>query len=197
MIGKQNIQMTCNWLKAEEQKKQIHVVLLKINAILDDGNKRIWINPKSLKAVLQKHKIERQAYHGGNFIDNRCRKYFKEHVYKDITDSLLNKIQEFTDDRDIIGVAVSTKDMFDTLNSNFARIHFLISKAQPISEETVLQGETAIAEYINFYGQCFPKQHILEKHSTYFMHRTGFELDFLGEQGGEQLHVCKKCSHQK
>ena len=65
--------------------------------------------------------------------------------------------------------------MFDTLNSHFAGIHSLISKAQP--EETTLQAETANSEYIKFYRQCFPnriiaKQHILKKNSTDFMHRT-------------------------
>ena len=111
---------------------------------------------------------------------------------------MINKIQEFTADDDILGVAVTTKDMFYTLNSNFACVHSLISKAQPISEVTILQAESAIAEYIKFFRQCFPncnipKQHILEKHSTDFMHRTDFGLGFLREQGGEQLHSTVSC----
>ena len=32
---------------------------------------------------------------------------------------------------DILGVALPTKDMFDTLNSHFEGIHSLTSKAQP------------------------------------------------------------------
>ena len=67
---------------------------------------------------------------------------------------------------DILGVALPTKDMFDTLNSHFAGIHSLISKAKP--EETTLQAETATSEYIKFYRQCFPnriiaKQYILKR----------------------------------
>ena len=77
----------------------------------------------------------------------------REHVYKDITDILIIKIRQFTDDDgDIIGVAVTTKDMFDTLSSHFACIHSLISKAQPISEETILQAETVS----NFTDYAFP-----------------------------------------
>ena len=65
--------------------------------------------------------------------------------------------------------------MFDTLNSHFAGIHSLISKAQP--EETTLQAETSNSEYIKFY--IIAKQHILKKNTTDFMHRTGFGLGFL------------------
>ena len=80
--------------------------------------------------------------------------------------------------------------MFDTLNSHFAGIHYLISKAQ--REETTLQAETATSEYIKFYRQGFPnhiiaKQHILKKNSTDFMHRTGFGLGFLREQDGNNF----------
>ena len=73
--------------------------------------------------------------------------------------------------------------MFDTLNSHFAGIHSLISKAQP--EETTLQAETANSEYIKFY--IIAKQHILKKNSTDFMHRTGFGLGFLKEQDGNNF----------
>ena len=91
---------------------------------------------------------------------------------------------------DILGVALPTKDMFDTLNSHFEGIHSLTSKAQP--EETTLQAEIATSEYIKFYRQCFPngiiaKQHILKKNSTDFMHRTGFGLGFLREQDGNNF----------
>ena len=77
-----------NWLKAEEKKKQI--VHLKSNTILDDGSRRrTWrkeakrfgeelkklkrdknkaVRPiqEILEIVLQKHKIEKHAYHGEN-----------------------------------------------------------------------------------------------------------------------------------
>ena len=76
-------------------------------------------------------------------------------------------------------------------------MHPLFTLKSPVSGETILQAENAIAKYI-FYSQCFPnciipKQYILEKHSIYFMLRTRLRPGFLGEQGGEQLHLTVSC----
>ena len=55
--------------------------------------------------------------------------------------------------------------------------------------------QRSIDEYMAFFRSRFhtarisPKQHISEVHCADFMQNTGFWLDLLGEQGGEEAHA--------
>ena len=122
------------------------------------------------KLWAQSKKAQRRYYK--NKIESTSLPWWK--LYKSPLKKMMN----------ILGVALPTKDMFDTLDSHFEGIHSLTSKAQP--EETTLQAEIATSEYIKFYRQCFPNR-ILKKNSTDFMHRTGFGLGFLRGQDGNNF----------
>lgn len=66
----------------------------------------------NLDAVLKEHKICTQAYHSRSFIGNHCNKYLKANVINDLTDSVLRKTFQLTDDNDIHTLADDVKDNF-------------------------------------------------------------------------------------
>ena len=71
----------------------------------------------NLDAVLNAHKIHTQAYHSRSFIANHCHIYLKENMINDLTDSVVRKTFQLTDDNNIHTLAHDVKQKFLTLNT--------------------------------------------------------------------------------
>ena len=77
----------------------------------------------NLDAELKEHEICTQAYHSRSFIGNNCNKYLKANVINDLTDSVLRKTFQLTDDNDIHTLADNVKDNLFTLNTLYSSVH--------------------------------------------------------------------------
>ena len=149
----------------------------------------------NLDAVQKQHKICTQAYHSRSFIGNHCNKYLKANVINDLTDSVLRKTFQLTDDNDIHTLANDVKDKCFTLNTLYTSVHQHLCHKDPVMETDVNDIEDSISMYMNFYRAHFsevriiPKQHILEAHRVQWIRRWGFGLAYDGEQGGEEMHA--------
>lgn len=62
-----------------------------------------------LDKVLDKHKITPQAYHNRVFVGNHCHKYLTCKVYKDLTEDVITHTQLYTQNQDIINIALITR----------------------------------------------------------------------------------------
>jgi len=151
-----------------------------------------------LETILNRNKIEVQAYHSRSFIGNHCHQYMKPAVYEDICGSVLGKTMEVTDNHNLHREAEDIQVKFLQLNALYSTVHRLISHAKPLpSADEDQEGEiqAAIDRYMAFFRQAFPttrvlpKQHILECHCVDFMRQWRFGLGLLGEQGGEECHA--------
>ena len=88
----------------------------------------------NLDEILKRHKIFLQAYHGRSFTGNHCHKYLAEKVYGDLilSDSVVRKAQELTDNLEVHRAADDLSTKFRTLNSLFSTVHCQLSHAKPI-----------------------------------------------------------------
>ena len=146
----------------------------------------------NLEVVLNHHNIKVQAYHSRSFTGNHCNKYLRDNVYSALTNSIILKTKELTDNQHIIIFAESTAEKFRKLNEAFSKVHKSLSHCHPIPED----GFNDIDQLIKIYMQLarihlnkiIPKHHILEHHCMTFVRKFGFGLGMLGEQGGEGTH---------
>ena len=63
---------------------------------------------------------------------NHCHKYLTEKVYGDLSDSVVRKAQELTDNLEVHRAADDLSTKFRTLNSLFSKVHCQLSHAKPI-----------------------------------------------------------------
>ena len=109
----------------------------------------------NLDAVLKEHKICTQAYHSRSFIGNHCNKYLKANVINDLTESVLRKTFQLTDNNDIRNLADDVKDKFFTLNTLYSSLHQHLCHKDPVMENDVNDIEDPISMYMNFYRAHF------------------------------------------
>ncbi|XP_065663350.1 uncharacterized protein LOC136085802 isoform X3 [Hydra vulgaris] len=120
---------------------------------------------KMIETILQKLKVQRQAYHGKSFIGNHVHKMLK----KSSILQLCNCIPKLVHDEGYSGtnmhqfaVEISKKNINDLMK--FYRLNW------PEASVT-------------------PKLHMLEHHAIPFMQKWGAGFGFYGEQGGESIHM--------
>ena len=147
----------------------------------------------STDAVLTKHNITPQSYHGGAFTGNHCHKYVAQQIYRHLTKNIFERAQKYTYDTDITDKAHEVRTKFDDINEAFYKIHKAISHTNKIHENSIEQIQTDIDTYISKYlkyfgGRLIPKQHILHKHCLPYIKRHGFGLGLTGEQSTESSH---------
>ncbi|GFO10255.1 amine oxidase [Plakobranchus ocellatus] len=191
---------TCIILSDSAHKKEIKTWQKRLEKIKDllmeiKENKNSNQGPtlKCIQSVLNKHKIVRQAFHGGHFIGNHSHKYLVKKVYKEITKEIITTVGSNTQLDCVISKAFQLESKFNNINDNFRAVHLAISHAHPVSEKQIEEAQRAIEKYMLMYRQVFPtyvtpKHHILERHCVAWLKRCGFGMGFHGEQGGEMLH---------
>ena len=149
----------------------------------------------NLDAVLNAHKIHAQAYHSRSFIGNHRHIYLKENMINDLTDSVVRKTFQLTDDNNIHSLADDVKRKFLTLNTLYSRVHKHLCHKDPVRENETNGIEDSISMYMTFYRARFPevriilKQDVLEAHCVQWIRRWEFGLALHGEQGGEEIHA--------
>ena len=88
----------------------------------------------------------------------------------DLTDSVVRKTFQLTDDNNIHTLADDVKQKFFTLNTLYSRVHKHLSHKYPVRENETNDIEDSISMYMTLYRARFPevriipKQHILEAH---------------------------------
>ena len=116
-------------------------------------------------------------------------------MINDLTDSVVRKTFQLTDDNNIHSLAYDVKRKFLTLNTLYSRVHKHLSHKDPVRENETNGTEDSISMYMTFYKARFPevriilRQHILEAHCVQWIGRWGFGLALHGEQGGEEMHA--------
>ena len=116
-------------------------------------------------------------------------------MINDLTDSVVRKTFQLTDDSNIHTLADDVKQKFLTLNTLYSRVHKHLSHKDPVRENESNDTEDSISMYMTYYRSRFPevriiaKQHILEAHFVQWIRRWGFGLALHGEQGGEEMHA--------
>ncbi len=148
----------------------------------------------SLDKTLQKHNINRQAYHGKSFVGNHCHKYLQEEVHHDVLNEMVAQCQLLTGDQDILDDAMSVKVKFLEMYRLFSCIYSKVSHSDPISKDEIPAVQKCIDEFMAYYRKEFPessiplKCHLLEDHITEWLYRFPFGFGLLGEQGAEAIH---------
>ena len=88
----------------------------------------------------------------------------------DLTDSVVRKTFQLTDDINIHTLADDVKQKFLTLNTLYSRVSKHLFHKDPVRENETNDIEYSISMYMTFYRSRFPevriiaKQHILEAH---------------------------------
>ena len=91
-------------------------------------------------------------------------------MINDLTDSVVRKTFQLTDDNSIHTLADDVKQKFLTLNTQYSRVHKHPSHKDPVRENETDDIEDSISMNMTFYRARFPdvriipKQHILEAH---------------------------------
>ena len=103
-------------------------------------------------------------------------------MINDLTDSVVRKTFQLTDDSNIHTLADDVKQKFLTLNTLYSRVHKHLSHKDPVRANETNDIEDSISVYITFHRERFPeviiisKQHILEAHCVQWIRRWGFGL---------------------
>lgn len=150
---------------------------------------------RSVEAALQRHGIQRQAYHGGAFVGNHVHKALKRDVIVAVTSAASELVRErcpaLQPDADRIA------ERYRTLMQQYASCSELFSSSSAVSDEAISELERHITTFMatarrevvsRRVGNVTPKLHLLEDHVVPFMQRFGVGLGVLGEQGGEGIH---------
>ena len=148
----------------------------------------------SLDDELQKHNIQRQAYHSKSFVGNHCHKYLQSDVYESVCNRVVMETKHIISNEDIISKANAIAKTFVKLNKYYAAVHNSISDDLPKSDEDIRTIKRSVDTYLRYYRSKFPqvrltlKQHLLEDHCIEWLKRTKMGFGLMGEQGVESIH---------
>ncbi|XP_078607304.1 uncharacterized protein LOC144879578 [Branchiostoma floridae x Branchiostoma japonicum] len=155
---------------------------------------------KRLDEVLQKRRVQRQAYQGKSFIGNHVHAMLKEDAIEDLTSIAKVAAEEIVTEMEGIPLIIVTKAQqihlnFKRIMSLFAACYKGYSHANPMSEDDILALDRNIRSFIDTFRELFPtmtfpiKLHLLEDHMVEWVSRWGFGIGFHGEQGIESTHA--------
>ncbi|XP_065667726.1 uncharacterized protein LOC136088017 [Hydra vulgaris] len=151
---------------------------------------------KMIETILQKLKVQRQAYHGKSFIGNHVHKMLK----KSSILQLCNCIPKLVHDEGYSGTnmhqfAVEISSKYKQLFDKFAQCYKIFSSKNTITQDDLILLKKNINDLMKFYrlnwpeASVTPKLHMLEHHAIPFMQKWGAGFGFYGEQGGESIHM--------
>ncbi|XP_072013609.1 uncharacterized protein [Amphiura filiformis] len=171
----------------------------------------------ALDDVLQRHNIQRQEYHGKTFNGNQVKKCCQPSVTADLAGTphrILGELDSSHSDTAVplqaYGKATEVAKCFATVMAKFSRVHKCINHGRNMTEQEILDAETAIEDFM----QCFRsslanvqislKLHFLEDHVLPQIKSLRAGLGLMNEQGGENQHghqkreaaACSNLKHQ-
>ncbi len=149
----------------------------------------------SLDESLNKHGIERQAYHGNCFIGNHCHKYLQEKVYTGVLDDMVETCKSLTGNPDIIEQAEEIREKYKKTYKLYSEVYKLIMHSNYIPASDLQKIQAAIDRFLLHYRTAFPsasiplKFHLIEDHVVPWLKRYPFGFGLMGEQGAESVHA--------
>ena len=166
--------------------------------VLPDGTGPL---SRSMDKKLKEIGIDRGVYHGGNFVGNHCHIYL--HKHKEITKHVFQHTVKLTNglNLDASDHALVVQEQFNLINQTYLDIHTEISHSRRVPKEKLKGIKQNISYYMSIQRNQFkhvtPKMHMLEHHCLPFIHKWGFGLGLMGEQGGESLHSSFSLAERK
>ena len=179
----------------------------KLAMLKNSKNETIGPLVSALDKCLTKHKIARQAFHGGAFVGNHCNRYIRQDVQDSIKDTIISTAKSLTEDKtssfevplsadDLECLQMRSKiadalDKHASLNFAFNVIHENISHSCPLNDSQIDIAEIFIDHYMELVRQhdkVTPKSHLLEHHVIPWVRSYKCGMALHGEQGVEQLH---------
>ncbi|XP_078671099.1 uncharacterized protein LOC144911160 [Branchiostoma floridae x Branchiostoma belcheri] len=154
-----------------------------------------------LDPVLQKFRVQRQAYHSQSFIGNHVNTMLQDKAIDEltsVTSSVVSSLMDkYPDDLPITLVpnAKATAQKYKWLFERFASCHKKYSHGGQMDDRAIDELDTAITKFMDMYRESIPhgsvpvKMHMLEYHVVPCIRKWRFGLGFLGEQGLEQVHA--------
>ncbi len=181
--------------KLENNMEKIKLKLkdLKTKTVLQLGDGPLVEN---FDRIMDEHKIYRELYYGGILNGNSCDQFLKVHdsVFKEL-EKVIVKIAIGMRLPDVYTEGTSLCSKLNQVFQLRARVHRLISHAQPISDVETGGIQPAIDAYMSCFRQEFPeesvvvlKQHLIEDQTVDDIRKYKFGLGMVGEQGFESIH---------
>ncbi|XP_071945125.1 uncharacterized protein [Antedon mediterranea] len=153
----------------------------------------------SLERVLQKNRIQRQAYHGKSFIGNHVHKCCQDHVRNELVNAPLHEMKIQEAEIPIGKIQLIDKRVkelvtkYDALLSKFSRVHNNLNHSKPVTDVDIQGNDEAIKDFMEEYRKTnksiSPKLHMLEEHVIPQLKAWRFGLGLVSEQGGESIHA--------
>ncbi|XP_071795963.1 uncharacterized protein [Asterias amurensis] len=156
----------------------------------------------ALDKVLQKFKVQRQAYHGKSFVGNHVHKCCKPDVIEALTAVPRQKVEENLSDDiplsahdQLLRQAATTGSNFRQIFLMFADVHHGINHSNSLDTADIHRIDLCIKEFMQTYRTMFPshnvtpKLHLLEDHAVKQLMKFKVGFGLLNEQGGELIHT--------
>ena len=151
------------------------------------------------EAVLQKHHICRQQYHGGAFVGNHVHRALQVDVITELTSVPKCVVENLhVENADVKEEATTLASRYNTLFSQFGACREIYALSRKVSEDDILALQSNIMDFmcsvrreivLRGLGNVTPKLHLLEDHVVEQMAHFQTGLGLYGEQGGEGLHA--------
>ncbi|XP_065667077.1 uncharacterized protein LOC136087630 isoform X2 [Hydra vulgaris] len=150
---------------------------------------------QQIELILQKLKVQRQAYHGKSFIGNHIHKMLKKKSILELCNSVPllvynNGLSGTTVHEKSVEISSKYKQLFNKLSNCYS----IFSSKGTMTIIELTQLETYVDDLMQFYhakwpqGSVPPKLHMMEDHAIPFLQKWGAGFGFYGEQGGESIH---------
>ncbi|XP_065645053.1 uncharacterized protein LOC136075538 [Hydra vulgaris] len=150
---------------------------------------------QQIELILQKLKVQRQAYHGKSFIGNHVHKMLKKKSILELCNSVPllvynNGLSGTTVHEKSVEISSKYKQLFNKLSNCYS----ILSSKSTMTIIELTQLETYVDDLMQFYhakwpqGSVPPKLHMMEDHAIPFLQKWGAGFEFYGEQGGESIH---------
>lgn len=152
----------------------------------------------AVEDVLQKHNIQRQAYHGGAFVGNHINSALKPEVVAALVAAPVTVVSARSESSSLRQNVTAITDRYRKLFTAYSKCRDLFSHCRSMTEEDVDSLELHISEFLQAcrseivarnLGHVTPKLHLLESHTVPAIRRLRVGLGLLAEHGSESIHA--------
>ncbi|XP_065652982.1 uncharacterized protein LOC124812446 isoform X2 [Hydra vulgaris] len=151
---------------------------------------------RKIETVLQKLKVQRQAYHGKSFIGNHVHKMLKKSSLLELCNAIPKLVyEEGLSETDVHKRSIEISTKYKKLFDKFAQCYFIFSSKNTMTTEKLNLLKKNIEDLMQYFRATFPeisvtpKLHMLEHHAVPFLKKWGAGFGYNSEQGGESVHM--------
>ena len=150
----------------------------------------------SIEPVLQKHKVQRQAYHGGAFVGNHIHRVLQPHVIAELIAAPTKVVAERCPQ--LQEAALEIQNRYSSLLSGYASCRKHFGHCLSLSEDDVKEFQSSVKQFLSNcrvqlverkLAHITPRLHLLEEHTVTAIERFHVGLGLLAEQGSESIHA--------